>query len=126
MSATQNGTAGLTVGGQAAKAAVYITVPSGAIVESIEEDPGGAVERDDQMDADGAFHTRITYEKRMQRATITLVGKEYTKNKGDMDGNSSAYYVEDVQRSTTKGPVKTVITVCLLPTISTTTSTTAA
>lgn len=117
MASTQNGTGSLTVAGQATKAAVFITVPSGCIVESVQTNPGGGPQFEDIMDEDGAFHTRITFEKRMHTATIVLVGKAYTKAAGDMDGSSSNYYVESVSEEAGKSAYRTTITVTRLPTI---------
>jgi hypothetical protein len=117
MAATQNGTASLTVGGQAVPAAVYITIPSGAIVESVTENPGGSPDFEDQMDNAGAFHTRITYEKTMHTATVVLVGKTFDTAAGAMDGSGSDYYIESVAEENSKGPVRTTITVTHLPTV---------
>jgi len=118
MAADQKGTGSLTVAGQAAAAATYITVPSGAIVESVTVNPGGSPDTEDQVDADGAFHTRMTYEKRMTTAQVVIVGKAYTKAAGDVDGSSSNYYVDSVAAESSKGPVRTTINVTLMPTIS--------
>lgn len=117
MASEQKGTGGLTVGGQAVKAAVFITVPSGSIVESVTTNPGGSPQYEDVIDADGAFHTRITFEKRMDTATVVIVGKAYTKTAGDVDGSSANYYVESCHEETSKGPVRTTITLTRLPTI---------
>ena len=116
MAATQNGTGSLTVGGQATPAAVYVTVPSGTIVESVTENPGGSPDFEDVMDAHGAFHTRITYEKTMHTATVVLVGKAFAKAAGAMDGTGSDYYIESVAEENSKGPVRTTVTVTHLPT----------
>jgi len=62
MAATQNGTGSLSVGGQTALAAVFIDIPANAIVESCSVNFGGGPDFEDVNDADGAFHTRITYE----------------------------------------------------------------
>lgn len=117
MASTQNGTGSLTVAGQATAAAAYVTIPSGAIIESLTYNGGGAPQYEDVVDEDGAFHTRITFEKRMHTATIVMVGKAYTKAAGDVDGTSSNYYVETAAKETSKGPVRTTITVTRLPTI---------
>ena len=117
MAATQNGTGSLTVGGQATPAAVYITIPSGAIVESVTENQGGSPDFEDIMDNAGAFHTRITYEKTMHTATVVLVGKAYASAAGAVDGSSSNYYIESVSEENSKGPVRTTITCTRLPPI---------
>ena len=124
MAATQNGTGSLTVAGQAAAAARYITVPSGCIVESVSYQGGGAPAFEDVMDQDGALHTRVTFEKTMHKATIVIVGKAYASAAGAMDGDDGAldikdYYVESVSEETSKGPVRTTITLTHLPTVST-------
>ena len=116
MAADQKGTAGLTVGGQVAAAATYITVPSGAIVESVTVESGGAPIFEDYFDENGAFHTRVTYEKQMTKATVVIFGAAYSKAAGDMDGSGSGYYVESVSAERTKGPIRTTITVTRLPT----------
>ena len=117
MAADQKGTGTLTVGGQATKAAVYITVPSGAIIESVTVNNGGSPQYEDQMDADGAFHTRITFEARMHTATVVVVGKAYATAAGAVDGSSSNYYIESAVAETSKGPVRTTINVTRIPTI---------
>jgi K+-transporting ATPase c subunit len=117
MAVTQSGTGGLTCAGLATIAAEYITVPSGSIIESITPEDGGSPIYDDQFDEDGAFHTRLTYEKGMNKCTVVMVGKDYTKQAGDVDGASSNYYVESCPAENTKGPVRTTITVTRLPTI---------
>lgn len=117
MVSEQKGTGSLTVAGQAAAAATYITVPSGAIVESITVNSGGTPQFEDIMDEDGAFHTRITFEKRMTSATIVIVGKAYTKAVGDVDGSSANFYVESCPQEKAKSAIRTTITVTRIPTI---------
>ena len=118
MAATQNGTGSLTVGGQATPAALVIDIPSGAIVESVTENPGGSPDFEDVMDVHGAFHTRITYEKTMKTATVFIVGVAYPTTAGNMDGPSTEnYYIESVAEENSKGPVRTTITATLLPTV---------
>ena len=116
MAVDQKGTGSLTVAGQAAAAATYITVPAGAIVESITKS-GGSPQYEDVMDENGAFHTRLTFESGMQGATIVLVGAAYASAPGAVDGSSSNYYVESVEEEKVKGPLRTTITVTRLPTI---------
>jgi len=115
MAVTQNGTGSLTVAGQAAAAATYITVPSGAIVESVTPNPGGSPDFEDVMDEDGAHHTRLTFEKGMHTATVVLVGKAYAKAAGEMDGSSANYYVESVSAEKVKGALRTTINVTRIP-----------
>lgn len=117
MAATQNGTGSLTLAGQATTAATYITVPSGSIIESVTINAGGSPIFEDVMDEDGAFHTRLTFEKRMHSATIVIVGKAYTKAAGEMDGTASNYYVESASAESSKGPVRTTVTVTRIPTV---------
>ena len=117
MAATQSGTGSLTLAGQAAAAATYITVPSGAIIESITINPGGSPIFEDVMDEDGAFHTRITFEARMTTAQVVVVGKAYTGTAGDLQGTSSNYYLETVGTERSKGPIRTTINVTRIPTI---------
>lgn len=117
MAATQNGTGSLTAAGQAAAAATYITVPSGSIIESITINGGGSPQFEDVMDEDGAFHTRLTFEKRMNTATVVIVGKAYASAAGAVDGSSSNYYVESVSAEKGKGAIRTTVTVTRLPTI---------
>lgn len=117
MAATQQGTGSLTVGGQAALAATYITVPVGSIIESVTVNAGGSPQYEDVTDADGAFHTRITFEKTMHTATVVVVGIAYATAAGAVDGTSSNYYIESSSAETSKGPVRTTITLTRLPTI---------
>ena len=117
MAATQVGTGSLTVGGQATQAAVHITVPSGAVIESVTFNPGGAPQYEDYMDEDGALHTRVTFESGMSTATVTLFGVAYTTSAGTVDGSASNYYIESNQREFTKGPVRSVVTLTRIPTI---------
>jgi hypothetical protein len=111
MAITQTGIGELTLANKATRAAVYITVPEGAIVESVNEGPGGSPDFEDQKGDLGEQHTRLTYEKRMDTATIVLVGKAYTKQAGDVDGTN--YYVEsvDVEHVANGGPLRTTINV---------------
>ena len=118
MAVDQQGTKGLTVAGQAAAAATFISVPVGSIIESVTEGPGGSPDYEDQMDEDGKFHTRLTYEAGMNTATVVVVGIAYTKEAGDMDGSGSDYYVESVSAEKAKAAIRTTVTVTLLPTAS--------
>jgi len=120
MAATQNGTGSLTIGGQATEAAVYVNVPVGTIIESVTTNPGGNPIFEDVMDEDGAFHTRITFEKRMTRATIVAVGSVLQNDDdpatdiaaGDMMNTN--YYVESSQIERTKSSVRHTVTVVKL------------
>ena len=116
MAATQQGTGGLTVGGQAAVAATYVTVPSNTIVESVSVNRGGSPDFEDQLDADGAHHTRITYEKSMHTATVVLVGIAYAADAGALAGAGSDYYVESVSVEKAKNVLRTTVNVTHLPT----------
>lgn len=116
MAVVQNGTGSLIIAGGATgtlavKAAVYITLPAGSVVESIEVSPGGSPDFEDQKDDLGAFHTRLTYDNTMEEATIVIVGREYTKKAGEMDGTGSKFYVLSVATSFGKGAVRTTIRV---------------
>ena len=117
MAVQQQGTGELTVAGQAALAATYITVPTNSIIESVTVNDGGSPTFEDQMDENGAFHTRLTFEKTMHTATVVVVGVAYANAAGDVDGSSSNYYVESTSEETSKGPVRTTITLTRLPTI---------
>lgn len=109
MSATQNGTGSLTLGAPATAAANWITVPVGAIIESVNVTLAGTPQQEDQYDSDGAFHTSLWFEKRMDSATIVLVGKAYTKIPGDMDQTN--FEVMSVVPEYGKGVLRTTITV---------------
>lgn len=117
MASTQHGTGGLTAAGQAALAATYITVPSGSIIESVTVNNGGSPDYEDIMDEDGALHTRITFEAGMHTATVVVVGKAFAAAAGTLDGSGSDYYVESTSAETSKGPVRTTITVTHIPTV---------
>ena len=117
MAATQSGTGGLNVAGQDTQAAIHITVPAGAVVESVTFNGGGSPDFEDVQDKDGAFHTRITFERGMHTATVTLFGAAYTTDAGNVDGSSSNYYIESNQKELSKSPVRSVVTVTRLPTI---------
>jgi len=117
MAATQDGTSGLVVAGQAAAAAEYITVPTNSIIESVTANDGGSPQFEDVMDEDGAFHTRITFEKGMTTATIVIVGIAFAKAAGVVDGSSSDYYIESVSEEKIKGALRTTVNVTKLPTI---------
>ena len=117
MAATQSGTGGLTVGGQAALAATYITVPANSIIESVTVDNGGSPQYEDQMDENGALHTRITFEKTMHTAVVVVVGIAFAAAAGAVDGSASNYYVEQASAETSKGPLRTTVTLTRIPTI---------
>ena len=119
MAADQKGTGSLTVAGQAAAAATYVTVATNTIVESLTVEPGGAPDYEDQQDEDGAFSTRLTYENGMTAATVVLVGVAYAADAGDMDGSSSDYYVESVSAESSKAAIRTTVRVTHLPTVTT-------
>jgi hypothetical protein len=111
MAATQLGTGSLTLGAPAtAAAATIITVPTGCIVESVTVNPGGSVDKEDQMDSDGAFHSTLIFEKRMDEVTVVLVGKAYTKSAGDTDGSANAYEVVSVSVEHGKAALRTTVT----------------
>ena len=116
MGATQSGTGSLTVAGQATEAAVFVNVPVGTIIESVTTNPGGAPQYEDVQDENGAFHTRLTFEKRMTTATIVVVGSILQNDEvsptdiqaGDMMNTN--YYVETSQVEHTKGTVRHTVT----------------
>ena len=117
MAATQIGTGSLTVGGQATAAAVAIAVPSGCVVESVETNLGGTPIYEDYFDADGAHHTRVTYEKGMNEITITLFGVAFTTAAGVVGGGSNnEFYIESNQKTETKSPVRSVVRLTQIPT----------
>lgn len=117
MAVDQKGTGSLTVAGQAALAATYITVPANSIIESVTVDNGGAPDYEDVPDENGAFHTRLTFESGMHTATVVVVGVAFVAAAGAVDGSSSNYYVESTSAETTKGAVRTTIRLTRLPTI---------
>jgi len=117
MASTQSGTGSLSVAGQAALAATYITVPANSIIESVTVNNGGAPQFEDVMDEDGALHTRITFEKGMHTATVVVVGVAFAAQAGTADGSSSNYYVESASAETSKGPLRTTVNVTRIPTI---------
>lgn len=119
MAADQKGTGSLTVGGQATAAAVCIAVPANSVVESVTTNLGGSPDYEDYQDADGAFHTRITYESGMDTITVTLFGAAFTTSAGSLGGGSAdQWYIESNQKEETKGPVRSIVTLTKLPTIS--------
>ena len=117
MAATQIGTGGLTLGGQAARAATSIAVPANSVVESVTTNLGGSPDFEDYVDADGLHHSRVTYEAGMDTVTITLFGVAFTTAAGLVGGGSTnKYYIESNQKEETKGPVRSVVTLTLIPT----------
>lgn len=111
MAATQVGTGSLTLGAPLTAAATYITVPSGAIIESVSVDLSGEAQMETQYDSDGAFHSDIWYEKRCTGATVVVVGKAYSGSVGDLQGSSSNYEVMSIAQELSKGPVRTTVRV---------------
>jgi hypothetical protein len=111
MSVAQVGTGSLTLGAPATAAATYITVPTGAIIESVSVQLPGDGQMDTQYDSDGAFHTDLWYEKRCEGATVVVVGKAYVGAIGALQGTASAYEVMSVAPEYSKGPVRTTVTV---------------
>lgn len=111
MSATQNGTGSLTLGAPLTLAPTFVTVPSGAIIESINVTLAGTPQQEDQYDSDGAFHTSLWFEKRMDSAVIVMVGKAYAGTIGSMDGTGSKYEVMSIVPEYGKGVLRTTITV---------------
>ena len=117
MAATQIGTGSLTVGGQAAAAAVVIAVPANSVVESVETNLGGTPIYEDYFDEDGAHHTRVTYEAGMDEITVTLFGAAFTTDAGSLGGGSTnKWYIESNQKTETKSPVRSVVRLTLIPT----------
>jgi len=111
MAVTQIGTGGLTVGAPAtAAAATIITVPSDAIVRSVRIGSGGAPITEDIMDSDGAFHTKLVFENRMDTVQVVIVGKAYAVAAGATDGSGSAYYVDSVDVEHGQGALQTTVT----------------
>ena len=110
MAATELGIGSLTLGAPATAAAeTIITVPAGCIVESVSVNPGGSVDKEDVMDGDGAFHTALVYEARMDEVEVVLVGKAYTKKAGELDGSGSDYEVLSVTAAHGKGALRTTV-----------------
>lgn len=117
MAATQHGTGGLTAAGQAAKAALYITIPAGTIIESLSVSNGGSPIYEDIFDEDGAHHTRIVFEAGMHTASVVMVGKALVKGAGVLDGSGTDYFIESCTEETSRGPVRTTVNVTSLPTV---------
>ena len=114
MATTQLGTGSLVIEGGAAgsletKAALFVTVPSGAIIEAVNVEPGGTPSKSTQETSTGAFHTRLIHENRQDTFSLTMVGREYTKAAGVLDGSGSAYEIEKVAAKFGKAAVKTEI-----------------
>lgn len=118
MAATQIGIGGgtgtnpLTLGAPAtAAAATIITIPAGSIVRSVRIGSGGAPITEDIMDADGAFHTKLVFENRMDTVQVVLIGKAYAKKAGQSDGSGTppAYYVDSVDVEHGQGALQTTI-----------------
>ena len=112
MSAEQLGTGSLTAAGQATAAGVFMTVPTGAIVDSITTSPGGSPISEDVYDENGAFHTRFVYEREQTQATIVLVGVAYATAAGYEA--KAGYYIESVSEEKTKSAVRTTIVITKL------------
>jgi len=118
MAATQTGTGSLTVGGQATAAAVVIAVPENSVVESVTTNLGGSPDYEDFYDADGAHHTRVTYESGMDTITVTLFGAAFTTDAGSLGGGSTnKWYIESNQKEESKGPVRSIVNLTLIPTV---------
>jgi hypothetical protein len=110
MAVTQLGTGGLTLGAPAtAAAATIITMPVGAIVESVTVTPGGSVEKEDVRDGDGALHTVLIFDNRCDEVTVVIVGKAYTKKAGELDGSGSAYEVLSAPAEHGRGALRTTV-----------------
>ena len=117
MAATQIGTGNLTLGGQATAAAVAIAVPTNSVVESVTTNLGGSPKFTDYFDADGAHHTRVTFEAGMTTITIVTFGAAFTTAAGAVGGGSTnKYYIESNQKEETEGPVRSTVTLTLIPT----------
>jgi len=110
MAATQLGLGSLTLGAPAtAAAATIITIPEGAIVESVTVNKGGSVEKEDVRDGDGALHTVLIFDKRCDEVTVVIVGKAYTKSAGDSEGTGTAYEVLSVSVEHGRGALRTTV-----------------
>jgi hypothetical protein len=109
MAATQVGTGSLTLGDPSTTAGTYVTVPSGAIIESVNVTTAGDAQMETQYDSDGAFHTDLWYEKRQTGAVVVMVGKAYTGTVGATD--KASYEVVSIVVEYSKGPLRTTVTV---------------
>ena len=117
MAATQIGTGSLTVGGQATAAAIYIAVPANAVVERVTTNLGGSPIFEDYYDEDGALHTRVTYEAGMDTVNLVLFGAPFATDAGQLGGGSTnKYYLESNAKEETKGPVRSTVSLTLIPT----------
>jgi hypothetical protein len=110
MAADQVGTGGLTMGAPLTAGAVFVTIPAGAIVESVNVDKPGDAQMETQYDANGAVHSDIWYEKRCWGATVVIVGKDFTALPGTTTG-SGGYEIISVAKEHGKGPIRSTVTV---------------
>ena len=111
---SQLGTGGRVIEGGASgsletKAATFVTVPSGAIIGAITVDPGGTPTVTRQETSSGSFHTDLVHENRQDEFSLSMVGREYTKSAGVLDGSASAYEIKKVSAKYGKAAVKTDI-----------------
>jgi len=111
MAADQVGVGSLTLGAPLTAAAVFVTVPAGAIVESVSVDKPGDAQMETQYDAEGAAHSDIWYEKRCWGATVVLVGRDFTALPGTTTGASNKYEIMSVAKERGKGPIRSTVTV---------------
>jgi hypothetical protein len=111
MAADQVGVGGLTMGAPLTAAAVFVTIPSGAIVESVNVDKPGDAQMETQYDSDGAFHSDIWYESRCIGATVVIVGEPFVGEVGDLQGTADDYEIMSIAEEKSKGPVRTTVTV---------------
>ena len=111
MAADQVGIGDLTMGAPLTAGAVFVTIPAGAIVESVNVDKPGDAQMETQYDADGAVHSDIWYEKRCWGATVVIVGKDFTALPGTLTGSGNKYEIMSVSKERGKGPVRSTVTV---------------
>ena len=111
MAADQVGTGSLTLGAPLTAGAVYVTIPAGAIIESVTLNKPGDAQMEPQYDADGAIHSDIWYEKRNWNATVVIVGRDFTALPGTTTGASSKYEIMSVAKEHGKGPIRSTVTV---------------
>jgi hypothetical protein len=111
MAATQVGVGSLTLGAPLTAGAVFVTIPTGAIVESVAVEKPGDAQMETQYDADGAAHTDIWYEKRCWGATVVIVGRDFTALPGTTTGAGGKYEIMSVAKEHGKGPIRSTVTV---------------
>ena len=112
----QLGTGGLTVGGSEAAFETMLTLPIGALIDTVTINDGGSPDTEDIVDSDGAFHTRLVFERLMDTIQAVFAGKDYAVGgAGEMDGTT---YLDSVAKAYGKSAIRVTIGGTTLPTAS--------